>query len=89
MNRKLIALAAAMLLTTTLSGCGLFGGGDSKKPKTPVLGQRVSVLTSESGAEIDPTLEAVPVVPPTEQINPEWPQPGGNASKSLGHVALG
>ena len=89
MNRKLIALAAAMLLTTTLGGCGLFGGGDGKKPKTPVLGQRVSVLTAESGAEIDPTLEGVPVVPPPEQVNPEWPQPGGNAAKSLGHVGLG
>jgi len=89
MNRKLIALAAAMLLTSTLSGCGIFGGGEGKKPKTPVLGQRVSVLTAESGAEIDPTLEAVPVAVPAEQVNPEWPQPGGNAAKSVGHVALG
>ena len=89
MNRKFFALAAALALTTTLGGCGIFGGGEGKKPKTPVLGQRIAVLTAETGAEIDPTLEGVPVVPPAEQVNPEWTQPGGNAAKSMGHLALG
>jgi len=86
---KLFALAAALALTTTLGGCGIFKGGDDKKPKTPVLGQRIAVLTSETGADIDPTLAGVPVALPAEQVNPEWAQPGGNAAKSVGHVALG
>lgn len=89
MNRKLFALAAALALTTTLGGCGIFGGGQDKKPKTPVLGQRIAVLTAETGAEVDPTLEPVPVVVPDATVNPEWTQPGGNGAKSLGHVALG
>jgi outer membrane protein assembly factor BamB len=88
MKGKLFALAAALALTTTLGGCNIFGGGD-KKPKTPVLGQRIAVLTAETGAEVDPTLEQVPVVVPGPVANAEWPQPGGDASKSLGHVALG
>lgn len=88
MNRKFFALAAALAMTTMLSGCGLFGGGD-KKPKTPVLGQRIAVLTAETGADVDPTLEPVPVVVPAEAVNPEWPQPGGNGAKAMGHVALG
>lgn len=89
MNRKIIALAAALALTTTLGGCKIFGGHGEKRPKTPVLGQRIAVLTAETGAEVDPTLEQVPVVVPDPVANPEWPQPGGNASKSMGHVALG
>ena len=88
MNRKFFALAAALAMTTMLSGCGLFGGGD-KKPKTPVLGQRIAVLTAETGADVDPTLAPVPVLVPAETVNPEWPQPGGNGAKSVGHVALG
>jgi len=89
MNRKLFALAAALALTTTLGGCGLFGRGDDKKPKTPVLGQRVAVLTAETGAEVDPGLAGVPVAVPAEQVNSEWAQPGGNGPKSMGHLALG
>jgi outer membrane protein assembly factor BamB len=89
MMRKFVLAAAGLAILTSLSGCGIFGGGEGKKPKTPVLGQRISVLTSESGAEPDPSLEVVPVVPPAEQVNAEWPQPGGNAAKSMGHVALG
>ncbi len=88
MNRKLFALAASLAMTTMLSGCGIFGGGEDKKPKTPVLGQRIAVLTAETGAEVDPTLEPVPVVVPEAVVNPEWSQPGGNGTKSLGHVAL-
>ena len=89
MNRKLFALASALALASTLGGCGIFKGGDGKKPKTPVLGQRIAVLTAESGAEIDPALEAVPVTVPAETPNPEWAQPGGNATKSMGNPALG
>ena len=89
MNRKFIAAAAALALTTTLGGCGIFKGGEGKKAKTPVLGQRIAVLTAETGADVDPALEGVPVTVPAEQVNPEWPQPGGNAVKSMGNVALG
>ncbi|MBD3762152.1 PQQ-binding-like beta-propeller repeat protein [Sphingomonadaceae bacterium G21617-S1] len=89
MNRKLFALTGALALSTMLSGCGIFGGGDSKKAKTPVLGQRIAVLTAETGVEVDPTLEVVPVTVPVEQVNPEWSQSGGNAAKAMGHLALG
>ncbi|MFP5455071.1 MAG: PQQ-binding-like beta-propeller repeat protein, partial [Alphaproteobacteria bacterium] len=89
MNRKLFAAAAALAIMTTLGGCGIFGGGERKKPKTPVVGQRIAVLTSDTDIEADPTLGVVPVTVPTEQVNPEWPQPGGNAAKAIGHVSLG
>ena len=45
-----------------LAGCGILGGGGGggdKKPKTPTLGQRVSILTAEAGVEADPALADV------------------------------
>lgn len=84
MNRIAPALAAMILL----AGCGIFGGGD-KKPKTPVLGQRTPVLTSETGAEVDAGLADVAVEAPPAEVNTAWTQPGGNAAKSMGHPALG
>jgi outer membrane protein assembly factor BamB len=81
-------IAIALTALTLLGGCGIFGGGD-KKPKTPVMGERLPVLSAESGAEVDPGLADLPVTVPDPQPNPSWTQPGGNASKSMGHVALG
>ena len=69
-----------------LSACGLFRGDG--KPKTPVLGQRVPILVRESGVEVDPALADVAVTLPVPTANGEWTQPGGNAAKSMGHLAL-
>jgi outer membrane protein assembly factor BamB len=83
MKRILIGLIAL----TALGGCGIFGG--DKKPKTPVLGDRVAVLTAETGAEIEPALADLPVIVPAPEANAEWAQPGGNPQKSMGHPSLG
>jgi len=80
------ALAASLLLT----GCSLLGGGDGEDKKaTPTLGKRTNILTGESGAEVDPALASVSVILPTPTANSDWPQSGGNAGKSIGHVAMG
>ncbi len=82
----LIAAAAA----ATLTGCsgGLFGGGDDKRT-TPTVGERVPVLSRiETGAKVDPELAGVSVVLPAAEVNAEWAQVGGTASKSYGHLAL-
>lgn len=83
MKRVMMALAALGLL----GGCGLFG--DGKKPTTPTVGKRVPVLTSEASIAVDPGLADVSVAAPPNVANKDWPQPGGNAAKSVGHVALG
>ncbi|MBE5073476.1 PQQ-binding-like beta-propeller repeat protein [Erythrobacteraceae bacterium E2-1 Yellow Sea] len=83
-------LMAAAVLATGVSGCsgGLFGGGDKKKD-TPTIGQRIPVLSRiESGAKVDPSLANVTVTLPPAQVNTEWAQAGGTASKSYGHLAL-
>lgn len=80
-------VAAAVTAIALLSGCGVFKGKGG--PKTPVLGERISILTSESSVELDPSLADVQVVLPAPEVNNEWGQSGGNAAKSMGHLALG
>ncbi|MFU7527957.1 PQQ-binding-like beta-propeller repeat protein [Qipengyuania sp. ASV99] len=76
-------------LAATLAGCGgggLFGGGTKT---TPTVGNRTPILSViESGTVVDPELASVTVVLPPAAANPEWPQVGGSASKSYGHLAL-
>lgn len=80
-----------VLLPTLLavSACGAFSGNKSKRPRTPILGERVAILTSEAAAEADPALASTDVLLPPAQPNSAWAQPGGNASKSMEHPALG
>jgi outer membrane protein assembly factor BamB len=83
MKRVVIALTAL----SVLGGCGVFGGKD--KPKTPTIGERISVLTAESRIEVDPALADVPIALPPADANADWAQAGGNPANSLGHLALG
>ncbi len=83
MKRLVLALTALSLL----GGCGLLSG--RQRPTTPTVGQRISVLGRESQVEVDPLLAGVPVTVPGPVANSEWGQPGGNAAKSMTHVALG
>jgi len=68
------------------SGCSIFKKGT---PKTPVVGERVSVLTTEQDVVVDPDTAAIPMTLPEPIANTEWAQAGGNASKSMGHLAIG
>jgi outer membrane protein assembly factor BamB len=77
-----ILLAAAL----AVSGCGIFG---HKKASTPVTGKRIDVLVNESDVTVDPATAALPMALPAPVVNNQWSQSGGNASKDLGHVALG
>ena len=82
MKRALIAVS----MLAALGGCGVLGGSD--KPKTPTIGTRVPILTAETGIEVDPGLASLSVALPPAVQNDAWAQPGGNATKSVGHVAL-
>ena len=86
--KLLLALAA----TTTLGGCAVIDGvrGDSgKKGNTPTIGSRVDILGIERDTEVDPALAGFAVTLPPAAVNEAWAQPGGNASKSPGHLELG
>lgn len=85
-TRSLAFLSLAM----ALGGCAALGiGGGDDTPKTPVIGNRMPVLTSESGVEVDPSIADVAVTLPPDTVNTAWPQPGGAASKAVGPLALG
>lgn len=79
-------LAMGLATIALLGGCSAL---KSKGAKTPVLGQRVPILASETDVEVDKSLALVPVTVPAPEANPAWAQPGGNASKSMGNLALG
>ena len=83
MKRILAALVAA----TLLGGCGILG--ENRERTTPTVGQRIPVLSAEGQIAVDPQLAGIPVTVPAPVLNPDWAQSGGNAAKSLGHVALG
>lgn len=78
------ALGMALL---ALSGCGIFRGGE--KRRTPVVGERVPILVAENEISADASIAEVGVLLPEPQANAGWTQPGGNAPKSMGHLALG
>ena len=69
-----------------LSSCGIFKGGGPKK--TPTVGQRVPILASENEVATDPAMADVQVTLPAPFANDAWAQPGGNAAKSMGQLAL-
>ncbi|HMP46135.1 MAG TPA: PQQ-like beta-propeller repeat protein, partial [Sphingopyxis sp.] len=85
--RKPVFAAGAALIALSLAGCGVFKGGGG--PKTPTVGDRVSILSNDASVKVDPALSAVAVVLPDPAVNANWAQSGGNASKSMGHPALG
>lgn len=88
LNKFAVALLCASF---AVSGCAKLGigGGDKAKSRTPVLGNRIDVLSSESGVDVEASLAGVSVLLPPAQINASWEQPGGNASKSMDHLAIG
>jgi outer membrane protein assembly factor BamB len=80
---KLAVMVAAVIAG---SGCSLL---KRDRPVTPVLGERISVLSSEVDVMVDPATAALPLSLPAPIVNAEWGQSGGNPSKSMGHLALG
>lgn len=77
----------AALLALPLAGCGALKGDGG--PKTPTVGNRVSILSNDNSIQVDPATAAIAVVLPDPVVNAAWAQSGGNASKSMGHPALG
>lgn len=77
----------AALIALPLAGCGVLKGDGG--PKTPTIGDRVSILSNDNSIKVDPATAGIEVVLPEPVANAAWAQSGGNASKSMGHPALG
>ncbi|MGR4889860.1 PQQ-binding-like beta-propeller repeat protein [Sphingopyxis sp. LARHCG72] len=76
----------AALIALPLAGCGVLKGDGG--PKTPTVGDRVSILSNDNSVKVDPATADIAVVLPEPAVNAAWAQSGGNASKSMGHPAL-
>lgn len=77
--------AICLGLALALSGCG----GKGKVKATPTVGNRVPVLSRiEAGTKVDTSLAAMDVVVPAPEVNTDWAQGGGTASKASGHLWL-
>ncbi len=86
MKRSVQKIALVIAAASLVAGCNPF---KKDRPKTPVLGERIAVLTGEIDIDVDPATAAMPFSLPPAAVNEEWAQSGGNAAKSMGHLALG
>lgn len=90
MMRSVVLLgrcAAPLLLVGLLSGCSVFKDLTTVR-KTPLTGERVSVLTFDQ--KLTPETEASGNISlPRPYSNPEWPQAGGYPAHAMYHLALG
>ena len=77
------ALALLLLTTLSLAGCSWF---ESKK--TPLPGERISVLSLDRQLEPDPDLAKIPITLPRPAVNADWPEPGGFPNHAMQHLAL-
>ncbi|MEP7315418.1 MAG: PQQ-binding-like beta-propeller repeat protein [Sphingomicrobium sp.] len=86
MKNKVRSTALLLAATAMVAGCNPF-----KKDRkiTPTVGDRIAVMTAETSIQVDPETAAMPITLPAAVANEDWAQSGGNASKSVGHVALG
>lgn len=88
MNRtKYIRIAVLVAMALAASGCGIFKKG--KAAGTPVLGQRIAVLTGEGDVTVDPATATLPMSLPAPAANADWTQSAGNSNHSMGQLALG
>jgi outer membrane protein assembly factor BamB len=84
---KFFQVSALIAMALAATGCGILKKG--KGPSTPVLGQRIAVLTGEGDVSVDPATTSLPMSLPAPVANAEWTQSGGNPTKSMGQLALG
>lgn len=89
-RRRAFALLA--LLTGTGAALAACGTAQSLNPwkekEVPLPGERVSVLRPQDLPTADPAVASKPVALPAPQNNEAWPQPGGTAGNSPGHLAF-
>ncbi len=87
MHHRIWRLAAVTALAVSLAGCGVLRSRGA--PTTPTVGTRVPVLSAASSLEVDPAIAGLQVILPPATVNADWGQPGGDAAKAPGNVALG
>jgi outer membrane protein assembly factor BamB len=88
-RRNGLRLCAALALVVALGGCDSIKSLVSGSDKTPLPGQRVSVLNLEHSLRPDPQLNALKIEVPRPFDNTAWPDAGGFPNHAMYHLALG
>ena len=83
MRGRVLALLLLVAVAGAGGGCGWF-----ESSKTPLPGERISVLSLNRELEPDPELAKTPISLPAPVANPDWPQPGGYPNHAMQHLAL-
>ena len=74
------SLTSVVVLALALGGCGVFKKGVKT---TPTVGSRQPILSKiDAGTKVDDSISLMTVVLPAAEVNTEFAQGGGNASKS-------
>ena len=84
---KLLSIALLAILTACSSMPSKLN--PFKKEEVKLTGERISVLKSQKGFQVDEGLAKKPVVLPQAKRNADWDQPGGVASNAPGHLEFG
>lgn len=85
-TKALMTAAMAVTVAVSLSSCAALRGNGG--PRTPTVGAREAILTRASDVAVDATIAEQQIILPEAAVNADWGQPGGNASKAMGHLAL-
>ena len=84
--------AIVLLLAAALVACSSVSGGrlnPFKKEEVKLPGERISVLKSRDGFEVDQDAAKQPIALPPPRRNVVWSQPGGVPSNAPGHLEYG
>ena len=63
---RIRSLTAVLIIGAALASCSTLHKG---KPKTPVVGDRISILSTELDVIVDPATAAIPMSLPPAQVN--------------------
>jgi len=87
-NRLWPILATSIILSGCSTASQLLENVTGEKDVV-LPGKRESVLTSNDSAAGQNETSSEPIVIPTAETNPNWPQPGGQATNSFGNLSAG
>jgi outer membrane protein assembly factor BamB len=86
-SAKVLSIALAALLMSCSSMPNKLNPFKKEEVKLP--GERISILKSQEGFQVDEAVAKTPVVLPQARRNADWDQPGGVASNAPGHLEFG
>jgi outer membrane protein assembly factor BamB len=88
-TKRLWPILAISLFVSGCSSASHLLDGITGEKDVVLPGKREAVLTSNDSAAGQNETSTEPIVIPTAETNPNWPQPGGQATNSFGNLSAG